>query len=86
MKLNEHFLIHNISGETMLIPTAGAPFHGLGEGNATVGLILNCLKTDTTEEQIVDALNAAFDGNRDDMAQDVRSVIKKLRAIGAIDE
>ena len=33
MKLNENFLIHRINGETMLVPTAAAPFHGLGEGN-----------------------------------------------------
>lgn len=86
MRLNEHFVIHRISGETMLIPTAAAPFHGLGEGNKTVGVILNCLTKDTTEEAIVDALAAEFVGSREEMAEDVRSVISKLRAIGAIDE
>ncbi len=86
MKLNEHFVIHTISGETMLIPTAKAPFHGLGEGNETVGVILNCLTQDCTEEEIVKALAAKFDGNREEMAEDVRSVVAKLRAIGAIDE
>lgn len=70
----------------MLIPTAAAPFHGLGEGNRTVGVILNCLTEDTTEEKIVDALAAEFSGSRDEMAEDIRSVIAKLRAIGAIDE
>ena len=70
----------------MLIPTAEAAFHGLGEGNKTVGVILNCLKKDTTEEKIVDALAAEFDGSREEMAEDVRSVIAKLRKIGAIDE
>ena len=43
MKLNENFVIHTIDDETMLIPTAEAPFHGLGEGNETVGVILRCL-------------------------------------------
>lgn len=86
MKLNENFLVHEMNGETMLIPTAGAPFQGLGEGNKTVGVILNSLKNETTEEEIVDALEAEFIGDREDMAEDVRSVIEKLRAIGAIDE
>lgn len=86
MKLNDNFVIHTISGETMLIPTGSAPFHGLGEGNKTVGVILNCLTKDTTEEEIIDALDAEFDGNREDMAEDVRSVIQKLRSIGAIDD
>lgn len=86
MKLNENFLIHNMNGETLLIPTAEAPFHGLGQGNATVGIILNCLTEDTSEEKIVDALAAEFVGSREEMAEDVRSVIAKLRAIGAIEE
>ena len=86
MKLNDNFVIHTVKGETMLIPTADAPFHGLGEGNATVGVILNCLTKDTTEAAIVDALAAEFVGDREEMAQDVRSVIAKLRSIGAIDE
>ena len=86
MKLNENYVIHTISGETMLIPTGAAPFHGLGEGNKTVGVILDRLTKDTTEEEIVDALAAEFIGRREEMAEDVRSVIAKLKAIGAIDE
>ena len=86
MKLNENFLVHTINGEAILVPTASAPFHGLGEGNQTVGFILNRLTKDTTEDEIVNALAAEYDGSRDDMAEDVRMVIQRLRAIGAIDE
>ena len=86
MKLNENFVIHQVKGETMLIPTASAPFHGLGEGNETVGVILTCLTKDTTEEKIVDVLAGEFAGSREEMKEDVRSVIAKLREIGAIDD
>ena len=86
MKLNDNFLIHQMGGETMLVPTAAAPFHGLGEGNETVGVILNCLTKNTTEAEIVEALAAKFDGSREEMAEDVRMVVSKLRAIGAIDD
>lgn len=86
MKLNKNFLIHKTSEEFMLVPTAAAPFHGLGEGNETVGVILNCLTKDTTEEEIVNALAEQFIGNREEMAEDVHSVITKLKAIGALDE
>ena len=86
MKLNENFVIHTIGDETMLIPTAAASFHGLGEGNRTVGFILNRLTQETTEEEITGALAAEFIGDREEMAQDVRAIIEKLRAIGAIDE
>lgn len=86
MKLKENFVVHTMQGETLLIPTAGAPFHGLGQGNETVGVILHCLERDTTAEEIVEALAAAFHGSRQEMTEDVSSVIAKLRAIGAIDE
>ncbi len=86
MKLNKNFVVYTVDGETVLVPTASAPFHGLGEGNETVGAILNCLKSDTTEEEIVGALAARFSGSRTEMAEDVRSVISKLRTIGAIDD
>lgn len=85
MKLNENFVIHQTGEETMLIPTAAAPFHGLGEGNETFGVILRCLTKDTTEEEIVDALTVRFQGNREEMAEDVHTVITRLSAIGAID-
>ena len=70
----------------MLIPTASAPFHGLGEGNETVGVILTCLTKDTTEAKIVAVLAGEFAGSREEMKEDVRSVIAKLREIRAIDD
>lgn len=86
MKLNPDFVVYQTGEETLLVPTAQAPFHGLGQGNASVGVILNCLTEDTTEEAIVDALASRFRGSRDDMREDVASVIEQLRRIGAIDE
>ena len=38
------------------------------------------------KSRLVDALAEEFVGSREDMEQDVHSVIGKLRAIGAIDE
>ena len=84
MRISQNFVVYNMNEETLLVPTAEASFHGLGEGNKTVGVILNCLTKGTTEEEIVDALAAEFDGNRKEMAEDVRSVIAKLKSMGAI--
>lgn len=86
MKLNENFIRHQIGGETLIVPTGGADFHGLIQGNKTLSAIAECLTRDTTEEQIVDALCARFDGDREDIKADVREALKKLRAIGAIDD
>ena len=86
MKLNHHFLTHELGGETVIVPTAGADFHGLIQGNKTLAVIADCLKQDTTEEEIVDTLCARFDGDMEIIAADVAEAIARLREIGAIDE
>ena len=86
MKLNYHFLTHELNGETLIVPTAGADFHGLIQGNKTLAAIAECLKSETTEEEVVDTLCARFDGDREIIAADVAEAIARLREIGAIDE
>ena len=86
MKLNQNFVKHTIDGQTVVVPTAGADFHGLVQGNKTVEVILNCLESDTTEEAIADELFNRFDGDKEIMRADVHDVITKLREIGAIDD
>ena len=86
MKLKNEFIVHNVGDETLLVPTADANFHGLVQGNKTVDTILNCLKEDTTEEKVLDSLKEKYDGDEEDMRADIADVIKRLRAIVAIDE
>ena len=43
MKLNKNFIKHTVNGEAVLVPVDGAPFHGLVQGNKSVGAILDCL-------------------------------------------
>lgn len=86
MKLNDNFIRHDVDGQTLIVPTGGADFHGLIQGNKTLSAIAECLTTDTTEDKIVDALCARFDGEREEIKADVHEAIKKLRAIGAIVE
>ena len=86
MKLSNDFILHNLEGETLLVPTGAAAFNGLVQGNKTVEVILECLMNDTTEDEIVAALAKRFDGSVDDMRYDVCDVIAQLRGIGAIDD
>lgn len=86
MKLNKDFILHKMDDLTLLVPTSSADFHGLIQGNQTIGTILECLSEDTTEEKIVEALQEKYEGSREDMEEDVHSVVEKLKKIGAIDE
>ena len=85
MKLNKNFISHQLDGQTVIVPAAGARFHGLIQGNKTLAAIADCLKNDVTEEQIVDALCARFKGDREIIKEDVAETVRRLKEIGAID-
>ena len=86
MKLNKDFLLHNASGETILVPTGNAAFSGVVRGNKTLGAILELLKTDATEDAIIASMKARFDAPEEVIARDVKRALLELRKIGAIDE
>ncbi|MBR6950434.1 MAG: PqqD family protein [Oscillospiraceae bacterium] len=86
MKLNDRFLIHKTGEQTILVPSGGAEFSGVVQGNRTLGAILEQLKENTTEEKITEALGARFDAPKDVIEKDVRKVLQELRKIGALDE
>ncbi|MBR1455886.1 MAG: PqqD family protein [Oscillospiraceae bacterium] len=85
MKLNERFIVHTAGGESILVPVGGAGFSGVVKGNETFGAVLEALREDCTEADIVRALCARFDAPEDVIARDVRRALDGLRGIGAID-
>ncbi|MBQ3708519.1 MAG: PqqD family protein [Clostridia bacterium] len=85
MKLNKDFILHIADGETLLVPTGNAKFSGIVRGNKTLGAVLEQLRNETTEEEIVAALKARFDASEEVIARDVKKAIETLNRIGAID-
>ena len=85
MKLKENFIIHETDGEQIMVATAGN-FSGMVRSNATAAFIVNCLKTETTKEAILDAMYQKYEGSRDIMAADIDKVLNNLREIGALEE
>lgn len=88
MKLKKLFLTHSVGDDTMLVPVGAAArkFHGYVNCNPTAAFIVDCLKTDTTPEKIVDALAQEYEGDRGRMAASVTKTLEVLRSIGALDE
>lgn len=86
MKLRKEFITHHSGDSSHLIPTGGAGFAGLVQGNKTLGAILELLKTDTTEDKIIAAMCARFDAPEAVIAADVQKAIAGLRKIEALDE
>jgi len=86
MKLNKEFLLHNAGGESILAPTGNADFSGVVRGNKTLGAVLELLKEDTTEAELVAALKARFTAPEGAVERDVQRALAELRKIGALDE
>ena len=86
MKLKEEFIIHNIGGETVLVPTGSSEFPGLVRGNSTFGAILELLAQGTDEAALVDAMLKEYDAPRELIERDVRRTLGELRSVGAIEE
>lgn len=87
MKLKNGFVTHNVGSTQMMVATgpAAAGFHGLVRSNETAAFIVNCLKKETTEQEIVEAMLKEYDAPEEVIARDVRSVVEKLQAIGALE-
>lgn len=85
MKLKKEFIVHAADGESMLIPTGAGSFSGMVRGNKTLGAILELLKAETTEAEIVAGMMKRFDAPEAVIAADVHKAVAELRRIGAID-
>ncbi len=85
MKLKNTFITHMSNGEQILVDASGQ-FSGLIRNNGTAAFIVDCLKTETTVEKIVNKLYEEYDASREVLEQAVNDVVSKLRRAGAIDE
>ena len=85
MKLKDTYITHDSDGEQILLDTSSS-FAGLIRSNKTAAFIVECLKEDTTQEKIVEAMLEKYDAPKDVLAKDVADVIEKLRKVGALDE
>lgn len=86
MKLKPGFVTHDMDGEQVMVATGNANFSGLVRSNKTAAEIVDALKTDTTQDAIVDMLFAKYDAPREVIERDVVRILDTLRSIGALDE
>ena len=86
MKLKKEFITYNTDSESLLVPTGSAGFAGLVKGNKTLGAILELLKEETSEAELVAAMKARFDAPEELITRDVEKALNELRKVGALDE
>lgn len=85
MKLKNEFIMQDID-DTQFLVLVGAEAFRIVRSNKTAAFIVNCLKEETTETAIVDAMCAKYDAPRETIAADLAEILEKLRSINAIDE
>ena len=85
MRLKDTFITHMSNGEQILVDVSGQ-FSGLIRNNGSAAYIVDCLKTETTVEEIVNKMNEEYDASKEVLEKAVDDVISKLKSAGAIDE
>lgn len=86
MKLKTDLITQNIGGQQFLVSMGGESFNGIVRSNRTAAFIVDCLKEETTEEEIVDAMCRKFDAPREVVAADVKEILGQLYGINVIEE
>ncbi len=86
MKLNSDFLVHEDGDTKFVVSTGVTEFNGIARGNATAGFIIDCLRSDTTEDEIVAKMRENWDVSDELARRDVRKIVDQLKSIGAIVE
>lgn len=85
MKLKDNFITHMSNGEQILVDVSGE-FSGLIRNNESATRIVDCLKTETSVSKIVEQLSLEYEASNEELVSAVKTVINKLRSVGAIDE
>lgn len=88
MKVSDGFILREIAGETIAIPSGDAArdLSGLVALNETGKFLFELLQNDTTEDELTDALLAEYDTDRDTALLDVRDFLQMLRDGGILVE
>ena len=85
MKVKDSFITHMSNGEQILVDVSGE-FSGLIRNNESAARIVDCLKTETSIIEIVEQLSLEYEASNEELESAVKTVIDKLRSVGAIDE
>ena len=86
MKLKNDFITHQFDDTQVMIGTENVEFKGVVTSNQTSAFIVDCLKEETTREQIIEKMLEKYDAPREIITEDVDKILGLLKGIGALDE
>ena len=88
MKLNKDIMLGNIDGRDFAIATGelSKTFNGIINNNPSANFIFNLLKTEQTEDSIVQAMLEKYDAPEEVIRADVRELLDVIRKAGIPEE
>ena len=87
MKLKDGFVLGNIAGEHVVLPSGDdLDLSVMTTLNDTGKFIWEQLETETTVDKIVDAILAEYDISREDATAHVIAFVEKLRSYNFLEE
>ena len=69
-----------------MVSAGNIKFSGLVGSNRTAAFIVDCLKSETSESELVEKMIEKYDAPKEIISKDVKKILDTLRSIGAIDE
>lgn len=85
MKIKESFVVHQNRNDYIMIDAAGES-NSIIHGNKTTAFIVECLRADTTRDEIVNKMLEKYNVSVDDAAESADLVIETLKKHNAIVE
>ena len=88
MKLKDEFITQEIDDIQVMVSVASGKdsFSGIVKSNATAAFIVNTLKSETSINEITDAVTMKYDVDPSVAQKDVEAIITKLRSINALED
>ena len=88
MKLKEEYILYNSSPDELIAVATGDEaenFNGLLRANKTAGEIMEFLKEDLSENELVSKLLEKYDASEQEVRKDLAEILETLRSVGAIE-
>lgn len=87
MRISENLIMRQIAGEHILIPVGetALKIHGMINLSESAAFLWEKLQKDCTEEELIAALLAEYDIDRETAAADVRELVDHMRRIGVLE-
>lgn len=86
MRILDSFLIREVAGECIAVPTgaAAAKFSGIISLNDTAAFLLRLLFTEQSEETLLKAMLEEFDIDEDTARKDITALLNSFSSLGLL--